>query len=65
MKIKVDDLKKALDWLRTNSSDEFIDIQLHPRNIVLSFNDKYQSSVEVKLYEDSSMLPKIRKENPL
>lgn len=66
MKISIDDVKKALEWLRANSLETHVDIQMHPGLIRINSMDRYQTSVEIKIFDaDSSTLPKIRRESVL
>ena len=64
MKISISDLKKALDWIQQNSNDTHINI-LTIEQFTISCKDKYQAQVEITLFEDSMMLPKIKKEDNL
>lgn len=64
MKIAIADLKKALQWAEVNSNDTHVNI-IWVDNMVIQFKDKYSASVEITLFEDSMMLPKIRKEDIL
>lgn len=64
MKIAVADLKKALKWVEANSNDTHVNILLI-NQMVIQATDKYQAYVQITLYEDSSMLPKITKEDVL
>lgn len=64
MKISIADLKKALKWMDENSNDTHVNLHLIDQ-LSLSCKDKYEAQVEIVLYEDSMMLPKIRKEDVL
>lgn len=64
MKIAVVDLKKALKWVEANSNDTHVNILLIDQ-MVIQTKDKYQAYVEITLYEESAMLPKIKKEDVL
>lgn len=64
MKIAVVDLKKALKWIEANSSDTHVNILLID-HMVIQTKDKYQAYVQITLFEDSAMLPKITKEDVL
>lgn len=64
MKISVADLKKAVKWVEEHSNDTHVNILLIDQ-MSISVKDKYQAHVEITLYEDSMMLPKIRKEDNL
>jgi hypothetical protein len=62
MKIDIEELKKAIDWLRTNSHDMKVHITLHEIDrLIISTMDKHDNEVEIVLYSDSQMLPKIKK----
>lgn len=63
MKLSIQDLKKALKKIEEISNDMHININLTGHEIALQFKDKYDSQTEIRLFEDSSMLPKIRKES--
>lgn len=63
MKIAVDDLKKALDWIRTNTHEVIVDTQIVDNQLRIKCVDKYQIMVEITVYADSLMLPKIKKED--
>lgn len=67
MKISVDDLKKAIKWIESSSKDTHVAVELayDGRNLSIRCKDKYEAQVEITLYTDSSMLPKIRKEDVL
>lgn len=64
MKISISDLKKAIDWINIYSNDTHVSI-LAIHNLTISLKDKYQTQVEITLFEDSNMLPKIKKEDNL
>jgi len=62
MKIDLEELKKAIDWLRTNSHDLKVHIVLHEIDrLIIKTMDKHDNEVEITLYTDSQMLPKIKK----
>ncbi len=64
MKIAVADLKKALKKIEEISSDSHVNI-LMIQNLTIGFKDKYQAQVEITLFDDSNMMPKIRKDERL
>jgi hypothetical protein len=64
VKIAIDDLKKAIKWLDANSNDTHVNILLIDQ-FMMQCKDKYEAQVEITLFEDSMMLPKIRKEDLL
>ena len=62
MKLDVAQLKKAIQWIETNSRDVCVDVSSYDGSkTVIKCMDKYESEVEIVLYKDSEMLPKIRK----
>jgi hypothetical protein len=67
MKISLDDLKKAVQWIEGNSRDVNIRVELDPngRNLILKCDDKLSVNVEITLYADSTMKPRIKKEDAL
>lgn len=66
MKIALADLKKAVNWIEENSKDVVISVLDHQDGkLYLKCTDKYEVSVEIILYHESSMLPKIKKEDLL
>lgn len=64
MKIAILDLKKALKKIEEISNDTHVNI-IWVDNMNISFKDKYEAQVEITLFENSMMLPKIRKEDLL
>lgn len=64
MKISIADLKKAIKKIEDISNDTHVNVLLID-NMTLGFKDKYEAQVEITLFEDSRMLPKIRKEEVL
>lgn len=64
MKIAIADLKKTLKWVEANSNDTHVNILLID-HMVIQTKDKYQAYVQITLFEDSAMLPKINKEDVL
>lgn len=61
MKVDVKDLKKAITWVETNTVADKITLYIGDNKLSIGTMDKYQSQVEIILYEDSSMLPKIKR----
>lgn len=62
MKISLDELKKAVSWIESNSRDVNVTLFVDDGNkLVLKCMDKYESEVEISLYENSQMMPKIKK----
>jgi hypothetical protein len=62
MRIDLEELKKAIDWLRTHSHDLKVHIVLHEIDkLIIQTMDKHDNEVEIVLYTDSQMLPKIKR----
>lgn len=61
MKVDVKELKKALTWVDTNTNVDKISLYIGDNKLVITTMDKYQSQVEIILYEDSSMMAKIKR----
>lgn len=64
MRIKLSDLKKAVLEAEAKGKDEMINIKIDSQ-VYISFEDRYNSQIEIKLFENGNMLPKIRKEDVL
>lgn len=67
MKISIEDLKKAVQWVESNSRDLQVRVEpdINGRNLVLKCEDKYAVQVEITIYADSTMKPRIKKEDAL
>lgn len=61
MKIDLKDIKKAIAWVDANTNADKVDFYLGDSKLVITTLDKYQAHVEIVLYEDSTMMPKIKK----
>jgi hypothetical protein len=62
MKISLEELKRAVSWIEANSRDVQVEIYTGERNnLRLKCMDRYDREVEITLFEDQTMLPKIRK----
>jgi hypothetical protein len=64
MRIRLSDLKKALAEIEAKSKDEMVNIKIDSQ-LYLMFEDRYNGYVEIRLFENGTMLPKIRKEDIL
>lgn len=64
MKISIADLKKAIKKIEEISSDSHVQM-LMVHQLTIGFKDRYQAQVEITLFNDSNMLPKIRKDELL
>lgn len=67
MKLKIDDLEKVVHWVKKNTSEVFVRLEIDhdKRTLVFKCNDKYQTGVEIRVFEEGSMGPRVRKEEPL
>lgn len=65
MKIHLKDLKRAIEWFETNTNADKITLYAGDNKLSMTVLDKYSAQVEILLYEDSSMLPKIKKTDVL
>lgn len=61
MKVDVKDIKKALNWIESNTNVESVNLYIGDNKLVISTMDKYSAQVEIVLFEGSSMMPKIKK----
>lgn len=62
VKISVDELKKALTWIESNSKEAKVTLFLEFDAVVLKTFDRLESEVTIKLFgNDSQMMPKITK----
>ena len=67
MKIKLEDLKKAVAWIEANTREVIIRFEMHQdgRNLAIKCTDKYDVAVEIKLFNEGTMGPRITKEDAL
>ena len=61
MKLDARDLKKAIQWVEANTNADIVDFYIGDNKAVITTIDKYSTQVEIILYENSSMLAKIKK----
>ncbi len=62
MKIELKELKKAMTWIETNTNEIAVNMYMGEANkLVLTCFDKGGSEVEITLFADHQMMPKIRK----
>jgi len=62
MKISLEELKKAIGWIEANSRDSHIQILTGDSSkLVLKCADRLDTEVEITLFNDQTMLPKIKK----
>jgi len=64
MRVDLDQLKKAITWIEANSNDVVLNVFIEndsTSKLHLTCSDKYASSVEIILYADGTMLPKIKR----
>jgi hypothetical protein len=67
VKIDLKELKKAVQWIESNTNEVQVDLQMDMdgRNLNLKVVDKLGVEVTIKLFNDSSMKARIRKEDIL
>lgn len=66
MKIKVEDLVKAIEYIKRNSNDVHVRVDIDPGGrMQLRFQDKDLSEAVIKLFNEGVCMPKISKEDPL
>lgn len=65
MKVSVDHLKKAVDWIRVNSHDQIINLEIKDGHMIIRCSDKYQVVVDIKIFTEASREPRIIKEDTL
>lgn len=68
MKISVADLKKAVRWIEEHTNESFIRVNeyiVEGGIIEIICQDKYDTQVRIKIYQDGNMLPKITREDVL
>jgi hypothetical protein len=65
MKVKVDDLEKAINWMKKHSSDPMCNVQEVECGLVITSKDRYDKYVEMKLSMGGTMTPKIIKEEEI
>ena len=61
MKVDIKDVKKALNWLESNTNADIVDFYIGDNKLAITTIDKYQAQVEIVIYENSSMMPNIKK----
>lgn len=62
MKIDLKELKKAVQWIEVNTNMVAVNIFVMDGNkLIFSCMDKQDTEVEITLFSDGQMLPKIRK----
>ena len=61
-KFELVELKKALTWIETNTRDMAVRLQIVEGILYINTTDKYESSVEIKVYHvDAHLMPTISK----
>jgi hypothetical protein len=61
MKLKLDELKKAISWFEANTDTLYISLQEVNRSAELKAIDKAGAEVVIILFDDGTMMPKIKK----
>jgi hypothetical protein len=65
VKISIVDLKKAIQWIETNTNEALVSITDMSTFLMIECKDKYEEQVDIRLFSGNLMLPKIRKETVL
>lgn len=61
MKIALKDLKKAVAWIEGNTNAEWVHIEDHTSKLNINSVDRAGAVIEIEIYADSNLMPKIRK----
>jgi hypothetical protein len=62
MKLKLDELKKAIAWIEANTNSDFIKLEVGGSKANLRCFDKKDREVSIEIFDgESPMLPKITK----
>lgn len=62
LKIELSQLKKAIQWIEANTNEVNVQIYTGDGNkLILKSSDRLGHEVEITLFTDSQMLPKIKK----
>lgn len=63
MKIKIEDLEKALNWIKKNSNETQVNIVENPHNnsVMIKTFDRSNAEVTIMLPEEGKVFPKITK----
>ena len=65
MKIKIDDLERAVKWMKSHSQDVMCNITEIEKGLQITCKDKYAKYVDMKLTQEGNIGPKIIKEDEL
>ena len=65
MKINIADLEKALKWIAINSFEPTIKIEMIDHKMSIKTFDKHSAEVEITIFEDGTMMPKVKKTETL
>jgi hypothetical protein len=66
MKIDLSQFKKALNWIEVNSLDMHVSVFTGENGkLKITCFDKYGAEVDITLFADGTMMPKIRKTDVL
>ena len=61
MKVAFEHLKKTINWIEANTNEVNVSIVIDGRKMIFKVFDKYESEIVIELYEDATLLPKIKK----
>jgi len=65
VKIKFDELKKALTWIETNTQDISMNITIDTNIMTIRTFDKYESEVIIEIFDDGIRTAKIKRTDAL
>jgi hypothetical protein len=61
MKIDLKDLKKAVQWIESNTNADKVQVYIGDNKLNISTMDKFGAQVEIIIFDEASMMPKIKK----
>ena len=64
-KIQLEDLEKAIKWIKANTGESFLTIIETNDGIELRTFDKEHLSATITLYKDGSLFPQVKKSERL
>ena len=60
MKINIEELNSAVSWFRANGRDLNVKIDTYTGILVIKGLDRLDNEVEIHLYNEQAMMPKIK-----
>ena len=61
VRISIDDLEKALKYIKTNSHDVHVSVYLVDEHMEIKTFDRASQEVTIYLYREGSLFPQVRK----